>query len=122
MLADRGLTQKELAERIFINPSTVTRWITGGSTPQPRTVEAIANAIGVRKEWLLTGEGEIDGPASSDARHQAMVKEKEPPYEALQHVIFIEKSGTPDQIALMRSFLKMVHEQIGDTSARSGDK
>jgi transcriptional regulator with XRE-family HTH domain len=66
ILAQRGMTQKELSDRIFIAPSTVTRWFTGGSTPQPRTIEAIANAIGVRKEWLLTGEGEPNAPRIFD--------------------------------------------------------
>jgi transcriptional regulator with XRE-family HTH domain len=121
VLSQRGLTQKELSERIFINPSTVTRWITGGSTPQPRTVEAIANAIGVRKEWLLTGDGERDAPGGS-SRSSMVVKEDGVDYETVKHVIFIEEAGTPEQIAAARAFLKTLRDQIAHTADRSGDR
>jgi transcriptional regulator with XRE-family HTH domain len=125
VLAEKGISQKKLSDRIFISPSTVTRWFTGDSSPQPRTIEAIANAIGVRKEWLLTGEGERDAPDAGPGT--ASVRESAAGYETVKHVIFIEETGTPEQIALVKAFLKSVRDQIahapgGHTEDRSGDR
>jgi PAS domain S-box-containing protein len=98
-LKKRGMTQKELSDRILISPSTVTRWFTGGSQPQPRTIEAIANAIGVRKEWLLSGEGEPDLPPAG----------KSPPETALPE----KRIREGDMIDLAVSVLKGLEQHVG---------
>jgi len=57
-MKDAGLTQTALATRCGVAQSRVSAWLKGESRPQPRTLEAIANSLGVRAEWLLTGQGE----------------------------------------------------------------
>lgn len=102
VLAERRITQKELSERIFIAPSTVTRWFTGGSMPQPRTVEAIANAIGVRKEWLLTGEGPVD----ANPERRPIVREIEASYG----------SDPRSVLRAARERMKLTHEELAKIS------
>jgi transcriptional regulator with XRE-family HTH domain len=118
VLTEKRVSQKELSRRIFIDPSTVNRWFTGGSVPQPRTVEAIANALGVRKEWLLTGKGERAAPPGERAR-SVVVEETSPNYDMVKKVIFIHETGTPEQLALLSSFLDTVCEKLGLSRKRN---
>ena len=53
LCSERGLTLKELAERMGIKPESLSRAI--GGNPQLSTLENIANALGVGVAELLTG-------------------------------------------------------------------
>ncbi len=48
-----GFSQKELAERVGVHPSTVTRWEQGRITPTLAKLEMIADAVGVEFVKLL---------------------------------------------------------------------
>lgn len=60
----RGMSQYQLSKHTGISQSTISRW--KKSAPHGRTVEAVANAISVRKAWLLSGEGEMDLPTDAE--------------------------------------------------------
>lgn len=55
----RRLTQKELAARLVIKYQSIGRWEKGDVTPGAKHLPRLAKALGVRVEWLLTGEGEM---------------------------------------------------------------
>lgn len=57
-----GLTQAELGERLGVDQTYVSRWERDEITPRGSTRLKIANALGVRTEWLRTGEGAMDFP------------------------------------------------------------
>lgn len=44
--ANAGLTQEELAERLFVSRTLVQKWETGRRRPDRRCIEAIAEALG----------------------------------------------------------------------------
>lgn len=46
-----------LARALGISHGTLSGWLSGTYRPQPRTLKALAAALGVRPEWLLNGEG-----------------------------------------------------------------
>jgi transcriptional regulator with XRE-family HTH domain len=43
----KGLTQRELATRIGMDPIGISRWERGKTMPRPETVELVAEALGV---------------------------------------------------------------------------
>lgn len=57
-----GLLQEQLAEKAGIDQATVSRWEHRDEVPdRAGSLLAIARALGVSVDWLLTGEGQ--GPA-----------------------------------------------------------
>lgn len=60
---ERGMTLKELAEKMGIKPESLSRALNGN--PQLSTLENIANALGVEVADLLTG-GRSCEPLSSE--------------------------------------------------------
>ncbi len=56
-----GLTQGELAERSGIGLNTINRGEGGRFDPRMETARRLADALQVRWEWLLTGDGPMVG-------------------------------------------------------------
>ena len=48
----RGLTQRELADRVCISERTISRYESGESTPQFKTAAAIASALDISIDCL----------------------------------------------------------------------
>jgi transcriptional regulator with XRE-family HTH domain len=49
-----GITQKELARRVGTQPSAISRLESGRNVARLRTLEKIAEALGLTLEWQLT--------------------------------------------------------------------
>lgn len=54
-LAAKGWSQGELARRANIRPETVSRYLAGENRPRTKEALAIAKALAVTTDWLLTG-------------------------------------------------------------------
>ena len=52
-LALRGITTVELREKTGVARSTITNWQHVGQTPQPRTVNKVADYLGIPREEAL---------------------------------------------------------------------
>ncbi len=52
----KGMTQKELAEKLGIVPKTVSKWETGHGFPDISTLSVLADALGVSERMLLVGD------------------------------------------------------------------
>lgn len=59
-----GLTQEQLAERLFVTRQTVSNWERGTSWPDLDQLEAVAGALGVEMTVLLYGEKPPRPPVS----------------------------------------------------------
>ena len=46
-----GLTQQELADRLYVSRQLVSKWESGDRRPDYKTVEKIAEALEERKRW-----------------------------------------------------------------------
>lgn len=58
-----NMTQAELAERLDVDPMSVSRWERGKSSPTAHVLGEVARALGVSADWILTGEpGPVDEP------------------------------------------------------------
>lgn len=64
----RGLTQKELANRLGLTQSAVTGWEVGKSEPEYKNLLALARLLDVSIDYLLGHEGgEAPAPDMADA-------------------------------------------------------
>ena len=52
----KGMTQKELAEKLGIVPKTVSKWETGHGFPDVSTLSVLSDALGVSERMLLSGD------------------------------------------------------------------
>lgn len=55
-----GWTQNELAQASGVAAAQISRYEQGRSQPRTEVISKLANALNVKFEWLLKGEGEID--------------------------------------------------------------
>ena len=52
----KGLTQKQVADKVGIVPKTVSKWETGHGFPDVSTVSALADILGVSEKTILSGD------------------------------------------------------------------
>lgn len=52
----KGMTQKQVAEKLGIVPKTVSKWETGHGFPDVSTLSALADILGVSERILLSGD------------------------------------------------------------------
>lgn len=57
----KGLSQQELADRMFVTRSTVARWETGSRMPDARTISLLASHLGVKVDNLLNAALQPEG-------------------------------------------------------------
>lgn len=55
---DKGLSQAQLAELLFVSRSTVAKWENGLGLPNPESVERLEQEFGITKEDIATNEPE----------------------------------------------------------------
>ena len=56
MRKEKGLTQRELAERVYVSVQAVSKWELGKNFPDLSLMEPLANALGLTVSELLAGE------------------------------------------------------------------
>ena len=49
----KGISQYELAEKLFVSRSAIAKWENGNGIPSAVNLEAICEYFGVEEEWLL---------------------------------------------------------------------
>ena len=55
-----GLSQQEMAEKLFVSRQTVSRWESGSRTPDVFTVKKIAGILDVTIDELIPGEEDLE--------------------------------------------------------------
>ena len=54
-----GLSQAELADKLDVDASLISRWEKGDRAPDKLQLAALSRALEVHAQWLVTGEGEV---------------------------------------------------------------
>jgi transcriptional regulator with XRE-family HTH domain len=104
------MTQEFLAQLADVTQPTVGNWLSG-TKPYPSHVNRLCAIFGVRRDWLLYGEGEKSLPK---AALRSVMREGDSEYGALlQKVSHIEQSGNLDLIAQVDAFLDLACKQLG---------
>ena len=63
----RGMTRRQLAERLGVRVKTLEAWEEDRADPRANKLQMLAGVLGVSLMWLLTGEGDgVDGPVEAD--------------------------------------------------------
>ena len=75
-----GLSQQEMAEKLFVSRQTVSRWESGSRTPDVFTVKKIAGILGVTMDELIPGEEDLEA---------VPVKNVTPPEKRMQCALFL---------------------------------
>lgn len=87
---DSGMTQAELAARLFLSPLTISSYECGRSVPDDATKIKIAQLFGVSLDYLL---GLIREPL---------------PYIRSEHTVQCPADFTPDEIAQVQQFVEFL--------------
>ncbi|KAA9010685.1 helix-turn-helix domain-containing protein [Histidinibacterium aquaticum] len=62
-----GMSQKDLAKRVGVKLSTLTRWEDDQAEPRANRLSMLSGLLGVSLRWLLTGQGEgLSGPDAEE--------------------------------------------------------
>ncbi|WP_337263660.1 MULTISPECIES: helix-turn-helix domain-containing protein [unclassified Serratia (in: enterobacteria)] len=64
----RGLSQADLSKKVGISNGYLSNVISGGISKPHKHIDAFANALGVRKDWLLNGNGNPDSDGEKIVR------------------------------------------------------
>ena len=63
----RGITQRELADRVGLTEAAISRYVTGGRVPAPKYLSRISRALDIPYDHLLHGSPEIGRSEIEDA-------------------------------------------------------
>ena len=73
---EKGLTQKQLADRLFVSDKAVSRWECGNGFPDINQLQPLSEALGVSLTELLnakrSAEPDTDNAVANDAIHSAL--------------------------------------------------
>jgi len=97
------LTQQALADRVGVTQRAVTGWLQG-VIPYPKTLNRICLTLGIRRDWLLYGEGDKHLPKFA-------TEELPPTYNRREKITFIEEQA-PELLPLVDAFLESMHKQL----------
>jgi transcriptional regulator with XRE-family HTH domain len=104
------MTQPTLAFLADVTQPAVNGWL-NGATPYPKTISKLCGIFGVRRDWLMYGEGKKHLPKSALRK---TLREDEAEYGALlKKVTFIEQSGDAELISQVDAFLDLACQQLG---------
>jgi len=73
----KGMTQKELAEKVGVSDKTISKWECGNSIPDISYLEALCNSLNISVNELLSGERLTDESYSEKAEENIMALMKE---------------------------------------------
>ena len=79
MRKEKGLTQRQLAEKLLISDKTVSKWERGNGMPEVSLMMPLCEALGINLNELFSGEKLTDADYRKKAEENMMdlVKEKE---------------------------------------------
>ena len=106
------LTADEFGRQVGVTGPAVTGWMKG-AMPYPRTLNRICALFGVRRQWILTGEGEKYLPKGKEG----VVNDGPAEYSRREKITFIEEQR-PELLPLLDAFLDTAHKQLGAAPPR----
>jgi len=89
----RGLSQKDLAERLGVRQATVSAWFQNTQLPGGLTMLRLPDTLGVDGHWLLTGEHRASAQSQPETLEVLLVRALE---------LVREGPSTPGEQALLR--------------------
>lgn len=103
---DPPLTADELARQAGVTGPAVLGWLKG-IMPYPRTLNTLCAIFGVRRRWLLEGEGAKFLPKGKEG----IAAEGPAEYSRREKITFIEEQR-PELLPLLDAFLDTARKQL----------
>lgn len=72
---ENKLNQAEFAELTGCGKSMVSKWESGVCEPRPSTIDKIAHAVGVKRQWLAYGTGDKTHAETEQRKHEKIKAE-----------------------------------------------
>jgi len=69
---ESGFSQNTLAVALGLHPMTISKWERCLVTPSIESLVDVEKELGVRKEWILTGEGKMRKGRAGDEATQSV--------------------------------------------------
>ena len=115
-MRDMALSQPRAADLIGVTQQAVNNWLKGNSQPSISNVIAICNALGVRRDWLLYGEG---------AKKSTIVQDQAPDYarklRVRKDVDVVLETAAPERLRLFEGIVKtFVRQPNNDQAEKKG--
>ena len=66
--SEKKISQKELAQKLFVSPQAVSKWERNEATPNPEAVAKMAEIFEVSADYLLGRTDQKDSPAPEGER------------------------------------------------------
>ena len=96
----KGLTQEELAERLYVSRTAVSKWESGRGYPSIDSLKAISQFFGITVDELLSGEELLTVAKENQLQHE----------RSFRDLVF----GLLDLCAVMLLFLPIFADRRGD--------
>lgn len=107
VMMEDHITNYKLAKECGISASTVSNWLTGATIPDATKISVVCEYLGVNKEWLLSGTGNM---RKSDSFQSSVEEPSE--LEYMRHDILevsnIIEDNDPDTIAKIADIPKEI--------------
>lgn len=115
---ERGMTQAELAEKLFVTDKAVSKWEQDASYPSIEILPTLAQLFDVSIDYLMTGKGDVSEPSVNV--EEPVVSPASAPSEPTPITVVVKTEGEDDDIkkeALLSdierqslNFAKMMHK------------
>ena len=101
---EKGLTQRELAEKLLVSDKTVSKWECGNGLPDVATMLPLCELLGISVNELLSGERLPDADYKQHAEENIMdlMQEKA---ESKRRIVLSVIAGIPAVIGALTLFL-----------------
>lgn len=111
-MADAGYTQKALAERIGLSDPYVSMLCSNKNNPSKRTIDSIADVLGVNSEWLLQGTGPKKPDLSREEEIAEIVAQilKDEPGSKRERIIKVIASLTYEEMQVLDKIIDQITE------------
>ena len=105
---DAKITQKDMAEKIGVKPSTVSRFEQPGQNISSSHIKLICQTFSISKRWLETGEGEMHIISKDNLVNDISTRYHLTPaqIDCLQNLLALPESV---QAELIKTICNMVH-------------
>lgn len=110
---DLEQTQEDFAKKAKRTRSEIKNIEYGKTTPKPEVIDAVCEAWGIRKEWLLTGELPKLKSLTRNAQLTKFVGDAMRDADKIdaQRILFALLDATPDEIKAIASFARRLADQ-----------
>ena len=130
IIKNKGISSYRIATDLNIGKSTISNYLKNMTKPDSSKLDAICSYLGINKQWLLTGEGEIyKSPGDRNVREEAKEKDSITVKELMaaikrrdEHVealIRVNKKHADNFAELLRQ-MKKTDAPKGDTAGCAG--